>query len=324
MDVYVDRRESDPDAEAPPIPVFTQIKNQMLHSRAASKVFVTGQKGSGKSMELRRVLEDVSIAEAPSVRDHRHPAARRHRYLLLVSRKKQRGGGGVRVGGDQTTRTTARRHGAAGRARRRDGGVGGGGAEGGGGGMWEGDESGGGGGGGGGPPGGRGGGGGGVVFVVWGCGDWGGVRVDSRRPTRVAVPTRRRAAGGEYDGPFTTQRGAEVSDVEPARGTWRLSVAGGTARATSGSGDGRVERGFPVGSSARRISGSSMGASARARSIRRRAERCVLKPRLATVREAPTDDAHDHAVFEHNLTTRALGEGRSCVTIPEGHSPGRG
>ena len=90
MDLYVDRRESEPDAEEPRIPVFTQIKNQLLYSRAASKVFVTGQKGSGKSMELRRVLEDASIKgrfELISVVISERIDIQQHvdiRYLLLV------------------------------------------------------------------------------------------------------------------------------------------------------------------------------------------------------------------------------------------------
>lgn len=90
MDLYVDRRESDPDPEQPTIPVFNQIKHQMLNARGPSKVFLTGQKGSGKSMELRRVLEDSAIQqrfELVSVIISERIDIQQHvdiRYLLLV------------------------------------------------------------------------------------------------------------------------------------------------------------------------------------------------------------------------------------------------
>lgn len=56
-EVYVDR----PTTTAGAAP-SAEIKNSLLYGRGASKIFLTGQRGSGKSMELRRLHEDPAIA----------------------------------------------------------------------------------------------------------------------------------------------------------------------------------------------------------------------------------------------------------------------
>lgn len=57
---YVDRRTgAHEDPKAATVPVFDRLRKRLLHRNA--RIFLTGQKGSGKSTELRRLLVDPDI-----------------------------------------------------------------------------------------------------------------------------------------------------------------------------------------------------------------------------------------------------------------------
>jgi hypothetical protein len=45
------------------VPLSIELKEALLNARSPVKIFVTGQKGSGKSMELRHLHDDAEIAE---------------------------------------------------------------------------------------------------------------------------------------------------------------------------------------------------------------------------------------------------------------------
>lgn len=59
---YIDRRTGgDEDPKAASVPVFDRLRKRLLNRK--SRIFLTGQKGAGKSTELRRLLIDREIKE---------------------------------------------------------------------------------------------------------------------------------------------------------------------------------------------------------------------------------------------------------------------